>query len=119
MAKYVTHIPNLMKRQKLSGVKHHHARNISFLVFCPLDGSLVTKSCLILATSQTVARQAPLSMGFSRQEYWSGLPLPSPRDLPDPGVEPRSPALQADSLPTELQRKPNIPSNRIQIIRLQ
>ena len=98
-----------MKRQKLSGVKHHHARNISFLVFCPLDGSLVTKSCLILATSRTVARQAPLSMGFSRQEYWSGLPLPSPRDLPDPGVEPRSPALQADSLPTELQGKPFVP----------
>ena len=91
-----------MKRQKLSGVKHHHARNISFLVFCPLDGSLVTKSCLILATSRTVACQAPLSMGFSRQEYWSGLPLPSPGDLPDPGVEPKSPALQADSLPTEL-----------------
>ena len=90
-----------MKRQKLSGVKHHHARNISFLVFCPLDGSLVTKSCLILATSRTVARQAPLSMGFSRQEYWSGLPLPSPRDLPNPGIEPGSPAMQADPIPSE------------------
>ena len=44
-------------------------------------------------TTQTVARQAPLSMGFSRQEYWSGLPFPSPEDLPSPGVEPRSPAL--------------------------
>ena len=42
-------------------------------------------------------------MGFSRQEYWSGLPLPSPGDLPDPGIELRSPALQADSLPAELQ----------------
>ena len=42
-------------------------------------------------------------MGFPRQEYWSGLPFPSPGDLPDPGIEPRSPALQADSLPTELQ----------------
>ena len=42
-------------------------------------------------------------MGFSRQEYWSGLPFPSPGDLPDPGIEPGSPALQADSLPTELQ----------------
>ena len=41
----------------------------------------------------TVARQAPLSMGFSRQEYWSGLPVPSPGDLPDPGIEPESPAL--------------------------
>ena len=45
--------------------------------------------------------QAPLSMGFSRQEYWSGLPFPSPGDLPDPGIEPGSPALQADSLSSE------------------
>ena len=45
----------------------------------------------------TVAHQAPPSMGFSRQEYWSGLPFPSPGDLPDPGIEPRSPALQADT----------------------
>ena len=47
-------------------------------------------------------------MGFSRQEYWSGLPFPSPGDLPDPGVKPRSPALQADSLPIELRGKPTI-----------
>ena len=53
------------------------------------------------ATSWTVARQAPLSMGFSRQEYWSGLPFPSPGDLPDPGIESGSPAFQADSLPSE------------------
>ena len=46
----------------------------------------------------TVALQAPLSMGFSRQEYWSGLPFPSPGDLPDPGIEPRSPTWQADAL---------------------
>ena len=44
----------------------------------------------------TVARQAPLSMGFSRQEYWSGLPFPSPGDLPEPGIEPTTPALQTD-----------------------
>ena len=56
-------------------------------------------------TPCTVARQAPLSMGFSRQGYWSGLPFPSPGDLPNPGIEPRSPALQADSLPTELLGK--------------
>ena len=49
--------------------------------------------------------QAPLSMGFSRQEYLSGLPFPSPGDLPDPGIEPRSPALQADALPTREQLK--------------
>ena len=53
------------------------------------------------ATPWTVAHQAPPSMGFSRQEYWSGLPLPSPGDLPDPGIEPRSPAFQADALNSE------------------
>ena len=56
-------------------------------------------SCVpLFVTPWTIARQAPLSMGFSRQEYWSGLPCPSPGDLPDPGIEPRSPALQADCL---------------------
>ena len=65
-------------------------------------GGLVAKSCPTLATPWTVAHQAPLSMGYSRQEYWSGLPFPSPGDLPNPGIEPKSPALQADSLPTEL-----------------
>ena len=59
-------------------------------------GDLVTKLCTILMTPWTVASQAPLSMGFSRQEHWSGLPFPSPRDLPNRGIEPRSPALQAD-----------------------
>ena len=53
------------------------------------------------ATPCTVARQAPPSMGFSRQEYWSGVPFPSPGDLPDPGIEPRSPTLQADALTFE------------------
>ena len=55
----------------------------------------VTQSCLTL---WTVARQAPLSMGLLREEYWSGLPFPPPQDLPDPGIEPRSPAGQVDSL---------------------
>ena len=63
------------------------------------------------ATPRTVARQAPLSVGFSRQEYWSGLPVPSPEDLPDPGIEPRSPALQADSLPSELQGRSRTTAN--------
>ena len=54
----------------------------------------------------TVAHQTPLSMGFSRQEYWRGLPFPSPGDLPHPGTEPGSPPLQADSLPTESPGKP-------------
>ena len=66
----------------------------------------------IFATPWTVAHQAPLSMGFSRQEYWNGLPFPSPANLPDPGIEPRSPALQADSLPSELPRKPLVRAGR-------
>ena len=64
-------------------------------------GDLVAKSCLTLETLWTVACQAPLSVGFSRQEYWSVLPCSPPGDLPDPGIEPGSPALQADPLPTE------------------
>ena len=58
------------------------------------------------ATPRTVAYQAPPSMKFSRQEYWSGLPFPSPGDLPDPGIEPGSPTLQADTLPSEPPGKP-------------
>ena len=69
---------------------------------CGGGGGLVAKLCPTLATPWTVACQAPLSMGFFRQEYWNGLPFPSPRDHPDPGIEDRSPALQADSLLTEL-----------------
>ena len=63
---------------------------------------LVAWSCPTLATPWTAAHQAPLSMGFSRQEYWSGVPFHYPGDLPNPGNERRSPVLQADSLPTEL-----------------
>ena len=57
-------------------------------------------------TPGTVARQAPLSTEFSRQEYWSGLAIPFPRGLPNPGIEPGSPALQADCLPSEPPGKP-------------
>ena len=79
-----------------------------------LPGRLNTCSCLFSShlllflscsvgsdsvTPGTVAHQAPLSMGFCRQEHWSGLPFPSPGDLSNPGIEPESPALQADSLP--------------------
>ena len=60
----------------------------------------------LFATLQTVACLAPLSMGCSRQEYWSGLPCPSPWDLPNQGIEPKSPALQVDSLPSEPPGKP-------------
>ena len=58
-------------------------------------------------TLWSVAQPAPLSMEFSRQEYWSGQPFPSPGDLPDPGIEPGSPALQAMSLPPEPPGKPS------------
>ena len=61
----------------------------------------------LFAAPWTVAHQASTSMGFSRQEYWSGLPFPSPGDLPDPGIEPRSPTLQADALTSEPPGKPN------------
>ena len=72
---------------------------VCFSHFKGLADGLVAKSCLTLVTPWTVACQAPLSMGFPRQDYWNGLPFPSPRDLPDPGIKPGSPALQADSLP--------------------
>ena len=58
-------------------------------------------SASVMLTLWTVARQAPLPMGIPRQEYWSGLPFPSPGTLPNSGIEPRSTTLQADSLPSE------------------
>ena len=63
-------------------------------------------------TPWTVAYQAPPSMGFSKQEYWSGLPFPSPGDLPDPGIKPGSPAFQADALTSEPPGKPKTNTNR-------
>jgi len=60
-------------------------------------GGFITKSCPTLVTWWTIAHQTPLSMGFSRQEYWNGLPFYSPGDLPNPGIEPRAPILQVDS----------------------
>ena len=68
--------------------------------------SEVAQSCPTLCDPWTVAHQAPLSVGLSRQEYWSGLPFPSPGDLPDPGIEPRSPTLQAGTLTSEPPGKP-------------
>ena len=77
-------------------LSQHHLLGfeIAQLEFHHLGGGLVTKSCPTLMTSWIVVCQAPLFMEFSRQEHWSGLPFPSPGDLPDPGIEPRSPALQ-------------------------
>ena len=71
-------------------------------IYC---SGLVIKSCPTFVIPWTVTCQAPLSMGFSKQEYWSGLPFLSLANIPDPGIEPGLPALQADSLPTELQGK--------------
>ena len=84
-------------------------RNCKIIVLfkrrCVLSAQSLSRTQLS-ATPRTVAHQAPLSMGFSRQEYWSGLPCPPPGDLPDPEIKPRSPTLQADSLPSEPQGKP-------------
>ena len=69
---------------------------------------LIISHVQLFVTSWTKACQAPLSMGFSRQEYWSGLPFPFQGDCPNPGIEPRSPALQTDSLLSEPLGKPGI-----------
>ena len=69
-------------------------------------GGLVAKWCQTLATSRTVACQAPLSMGFSRQEYWNGLPFPSPGDLPRSGIKSMFPALAGWFFISELPGKP-------------
>ena len=73
-------------------------------------------SCVrLFATPWTISYQAPLSMESSRQEFWSGLPFPSLGNLPDPGIEPGSPALQADTLPSE---PPGKPTNKMGIPKL-
>ena len=84
---------------------------LPFLTLLSLNFSFIalresTKSCLTPVTPWIVAYQAPLSMGFSRQEYWSALSFPSPGDLPDLGIEPRSLSLQADSLLTAMLGAP-------------
>ena len=80
-----------------------------------LEVKVKSLSCVqLFATPWTVAHQSPLSMGFSRQEYWSGLPFPSPGDFPNPGIEPGPPTLQADALPSE--RDPNDHSIHVPLI---
>ena len=93
-----------MERESLA----HNGLSLFFNSSYFSGGSLVTKLYATLATPWTISCQAPLSMGFSRQQNWSGFPFPSPGDLSDPGIKPRSPALQTDSLPTELQGKLHI-----------
>ena len=80
----------------------------------PLCYCLVTKAYLTLETPWTVAFQGLLTMGFYRQEYWSGLPLPSPGDLPDSGIEPTSPALAGGFFTTEPPGKPSFPLRFVQ-----
>ena len=70
---------------------------ISKPLFLSLIQCVLLSHIQLFAAPRTVARQAPLSMGFSRKEYWSGLPCPSPEDLRDPGIKPRCPTLRADS----------------------
>ena len=84
-------------------------KDFSTLNTC-IVGGLVAKLCLALATLWTVACQVPLSMRFSKQEYWSGLPFPSPGYLLNSGMEPGYTALQANCLPTELRGKRDHPN---------
>ena len=77
------------------------------------DKASVAQSCPTLCDPWTVAHQAPLFLEFSRQEYWSGFPFPSPADLPNPGIKPGYPALQANSLPSEPPGKPSVIKLRI------
>ena len=80
---------------------------ITFLPRIKVKGKVKSLSHVqLFGTPWTVAHQAPLFMGFSRQEYWSGLPFPYPGDLPDPGIEPMSSTLQADALTSESPGKP-------------
>ena len=77
--------------------------------WCSANSEVKLLSCVrLFATLWTVAYQAPPSMGFPRQEYWSGLPFPSPGDLPNPGIKPGSPTLQADTLTSEPPNSSNI-----------
>ena len=87
------------------GISSHTERSrVRIRHIQPQSPECVCVSCSVM--SDSVASQAPLTMGFSKQKYWSGLSVPTPEDLPYPGIEPWSPALQADSLPFELQGSP-------------
>ena len=86
---------------------HYHNKGFVFPWAVQVKVKVKSLSCVrLFVTPWTVAYQAPPSMGFSRQEYWSGLPFPPPGDLPDPGIEPGPPALEADALTSEPPRNP-------------
>ena len=96
-------------RWEFKSQSRDHQGSPSVTCFCKYKHIVLWVMCSVVSDSVTpwsVARQAPLSMGFPRQECWREFPFPSPGDLPEPGIEPRSPALQADSLPTEPPGKP-------------
>ena len=99
-------LPGIATKQVLSSCQSstHSVSNLPFKAF--LVKVKPPSPVQLFVILWTVVYQVSLSMGFSRQEYWSGLPFPSPGDLPDPGIKPRSPALQADTLPSEPPGKP-------------
>ena len=102
----------LSNKRSLSENQYHFGKEIFHIMsnscfFC-VTMKVLTAQLYLFANSWTAAHQASLSMGFSRQEHWSGLPFPSSRDLPDPGINPRSPALEADSSPSEPPGKPRL-----------
>ena len=102
----------MVARQSKMAIKNHNTEHrVKTHTYKPSphrseSESEVTQSCPTDCYAWTVAHQASPSMGFSRKEYWSGLPFPSPGDLPDPGIKPRSPTLQADALTSALPGKP-------------
>ena len=102
-------VPNLLSLTLTQSFPSHCV--VSFIVILLLLLLLLLLSRFscgrLCSTPWATAYQAPPPMGFSRQEYWSGVPLPSPGDLPNPGIKPRSPTLQADALPSEPPGKSN------------
>ena len=98
---------------------HFSVHRVGSILFCSPDPQCLPFSSAVIrysATPWTVAHQAPPSMGFSRQEYWSGLPFPSPGDLPDPGIELRSPAFQARRFTFWVTREAQVILNNKNII---
>ena len=102
-----THEYLVQMRKHLTGTFPKWLNQDTETLYKPESESEVAQSCPTLCNPWTVAHQAPRSMGFSRQEYWSGVPLPSPGDLPHRGIELGSPALQADALTSEPPGKPH------------
>ena len=100
--------PNLHVYYKLQVNQLGFKKYSSFCHFLPYHSHRSLSRVRLFATPRTIACQAPLSMGFSRQKCWSELLFPSPGDLPNPGIEPGSPALQADTLPSEPPGKPGL-----------